>query len=262
MKRIHLIAVLAFFLALPSYSSALPLINAEVAVGGWMQMPSGDMGVSRGGVNGTRLDMDRDLGYDSEWGMTGRFRINLPLILPNVYVMGTAMDFSGTGSFQNNFDFAGQNFFANMPYNSSLTADQLDVTLFYGVPFLGIFTLGTTAIDFGLNVRIYQLDASMTQGLNSFSESTNVALPMAYLSARFEPIDSLGLEAEFRGLVIGDSQVLSGIGRIRYNFMNLPFLVSSFVAGGWRHEIIDLDESGIRVDTTFSGPFVEAGLRF
>jgi outer membrane protein len=264
MRRLFVGAALLCGLLLPSSLLALPLLEAEVAVGGWMQKPSGDMGVTLGGLTGAKLDLEKDLGYDTENRPAGRLKIDMPLIIPNIAVMATPMEFTGTGSFKNDFNFAGKTFSANVPYSSTLKMDQLDVALYYGIPFLGLASLGTLGVDFGINVRFYQLEASLNQpttGING-RKSVNVPIPMAYLAARFEPIDALGLEAELRGLSIGDNQIVSALGRVRYNFFGLPMLGSLFVAGGWRHELIDIDESGVRIDTTFSGPFVELGLKF
>ncbi|MCW7753158.1 TIGR04219 family outer membrane beta-barrel protein [Desulfobotulus sp. H1] len=262
MRQSLMLALLAFALALPVSTFALPLINAEIAAGGWMQRPSGDMGVTLSGLAGTRLDLERDLGYDNEYRPAGRFKIDMPLLIPNISVMATPMKFEGEGSFQQTFHFAGKTFDAGLPYSSELKMDQLDVALYYGVPFLGLASLGTLGVDFGINVRLYQLEASMTQGATHGKKSVNVPIPMAYLAARFEPMDALGLEAELRGLAIGDNQIVSALGRVRYNVLGIPMLTSLFVAGGWRHELIDIDESGVRIDTTFSGPFLELGLKF
>lgn len=262
MKKNVMVTALLCCLAFPASLLALPLFNAEVAVGGWMQQPSGDLGVTLSGKSGTKLDLEKDLGYDSETQAAGRFKIDMPLIIPNIAVMAAPMEFEGTGKLSNEFNFAGKTFGANLPYSSKLTMDQLDVALYYGVPFLGLASLGTLGVDFGVNVRVYQLEAELTQGSTTGKKSVHVPIPMAYLAARFEPVEMLGIEAELRGLSIGDNQIVSGIGRVRCSFFGVPLIGSLFVAGGWRHDLIDIDEAGVRIDTTFSGPFAEAGIKF
>lgn len=257
MKKMRTLMILVCLAVVPAMAHALPFIDVEAAVGGWMQNPSGDMGISDSGMDGTMLDLESDMGFDGETNFSGRFNIDMPLVIPNIAIMATPMSFDGDGVLEKKFNFAGHEFDANVPYATDLTMDHFDVALYYGVPFLGLATLGTIGIDFGINVRLYQLEAEIRQNGDTVKESVDVPIPMAYLAAQIEPVDTFGIEAELRGLSIGDNKMFSAIGRVRYQVLG-----PAFVAGGWRHDAIDIDEEGFEIDTTFSGPFIEAGLKF
>lgn len=82
-------------------------------------------------------------------------------------------------------------------------------------------------------------------------------MPTLYLAAQFQPIERFALEVEGRGLALGDSKVYSLIGRVRVKVIG-----PTFVAGGYRYDAVDVDESDVRVDAQFQGPFFEAGVKF
>ena len=82
-----------------------------------------------------------------------RAKVELPLILPNIYLMYTPMSFDGTGSKNVTFTYGNQTFNANAPIQSKLTLDHIDLALFYPVPLLKTATLGKLNAELGLNVR-------------------------------------------------------------------------------------------------------------
>jgi hypothetical protein len=80
---------------------------------------------------------------------------------------------------------------------------------------------------------------------------------MVYLAAQLKPLEKLSIEAEARGLVIGDDSGYSLIGRLKYEFFG-PL----FIAGGYRMDKIDIEEDDFTLDIDFSGVFAEAGFVF
>ena len=82
-------------------------------------------------------------------------------------------------------------------------------------------------------------------------------IPMVYLAAQFKPIESFAIEAEARGLSMGGNKIFSVLGRARANVFG-----PAFVAGGYRYDMVEVDEDDVVVDVSFSGPFVEAGVSF
>jgi hypothetical protein len=80
---------------------------------------------------------------------------------------------------------------------------------------------------------------------------------MLYVGVQFMPIDSLAIEAEGRGIALGDNKLYSLVGRVRYHFAG-----PVFVAGGYRFDKLELDEEDVVADIEFKGPFVELGLKF
>jgi len=183
-----------------------------------------------------------------------RFKLELPVI-PNIYLMATPMKFEGTA--EQGFEFNDVAFSASA--DTELTFNRCDLGFYYGVPFLGLASLGKFHVDAGLNLRIVQLDAKMTEAATGLSqnESLTVPVPMLYLAADLSPIDLLVIEAEIRALPVSDLEVISAIARLKVNIPG-PF----YVSGGYRHETVAVDQDDFDIDIKFSGPFAEVGFKF
>ena len=115
-----------------------------------------------------------------------------------------------------------------------------------------------------MNARIIDFEAEITGQTAADTsiidtEKTNetLTIPMAFLSAQVSPIDKVAIEAEGRGITIGDNRVLSIIGRVKVKAFG-PF----YGAVGYRYDDIKIDEEGIKADVSFDGPFLEAGVVF
>jgi len=267
MKRFLSCMLIAVFLMFPVASSALPGIDIEAAVGGWRQTPSGDLSYVSGvyDIEDT-LDLENDFGFEEETRVTGRLKIELPVV-PTVYVVAAPMDFEGVGEKSVAFEFGDTRFEAGESISSKLTLNQYDIGLYYGIPFLKTATSGKLNIDLGVNVRIMDINAEVTgqvrdstTGFNyteTHSKSVMAPIPMLYLAVQFKPVDRFAVEAEARGISTGDDKIYSLVGRVK-----VKVLGPAFVAGGYRYDVIKVEEEDVIVDTTFSGPFLEAGVQF
>lgn len=242
---------LMFCLAMPSASFALlGVVDFEAAVGGWYAAPSGNMK-----YNTTySYDLEDRFGFEEETPVSGRVKLDFPVI-PVIYVMATPLEF--TGDVNGSISFNGENFTTGA--NTTLKFDQYDLALYYGVPFLGLATLGSVHINGGINVRVIDVQADAVSTTPALSESVDVTipLPMLYLSADVSPVDAFAIEAEVRGLSVGYGSVISAIARLRLNALG-PF----FVTAGYRYEDIDVDKDDFEANFTISGPFAELGFAF
>ncbi|RME63712.1 MAG: hypothetical protein D6778_09130, partial [Nitrospirae bacterium] len=107
MKRFLVYVLTAGILFVFGVSTSMA-IGLEAAVGYFHQSPSGTVAYKP--VSGVdNLDLESDLGYDSEWQATGRLKIDVP-ILPNIYLMATPMKFDGQGQKNVSFKFGDQTF--------------------------------------------------------------------------------------------------------------------------------------------------------
>lgn len=242
-------------LAAPLPASALGL---EAAIGGWYQMPGGDVAYKPLSSSDT-LDLEDDLGLDDEFRPFGRIRADLPLFFPNIYVMFTPMEFKGSGFKEVDFRFGDRTFTADTAVDATVTLDHWDVALFYGIPMVKTATLDKLGLDVGLNVRIFDAKATLNQPTtgNAESESYTLPVPMLFAAARFQPVKRLGLEAELRGMAYGDVSVFSVIGRVKVKIFG-----PAWAAGGYRLESVDVESDDLTVDTVVSGPFLEMGFSF
>ena len=247
-KVTGLIFLLSLLLT-PQFASA---IGFEVAAGIWNQDPSGDIR-----YKGETLSLGNDLKYGSEARFFGRAKIDMPLLIPNIYLMATPMEFEATGSKSVNFTFGDRTFTGNTNFTSSLQLDHYDIAFYYGLPFVKTATLGKLNVDAGLNVRFIDMKAEVKQGALNESKSLTIPLPMVYVGAQLKLIDKLSLEAELRGIALGSNHFYDLIGRVKYKVVS-----PVFISVGYRHEDIKIDRSNVKANLTFSGPFAEAGVEF
>jgi outer membrane protein len=248
MKTVRWIAFLIIVLALPGLSYG---IGFEVAVGGWYQDPSGTLAFRPLSPNDL-LDLEDDLGYDEEFDVFGRVKLDIPFI-PTIYAVATPMKFDGDVS--RSFNFGGQPFTAGA--SSEITLNQYDIALYYGLPFLETATMGVFNIDLGLDVKIVDFSVEMEEGSIRAEESFTLPAPLVYVGVQLRPLDYLAFEAEGRGIAFEGDHYYDLIGRVKVKPFG-PF----FIAGGYRYQDLDFEEDGVIVDAEIGGPFVEAGLEF
>lgn len=261
MKKSICIITLCVLLAVPATSHAVAgLFGAEGAIGWGQHAPSGNIA-----YNGESIDLENDLGFDQESGLTARLKIELPAFIPNIYLMYQPMEFEGTGSKSTSFQFGDLTFGANASLSSKLTINLTDIALFYGIPGLKLATVGVLDAELGINLRLMDLKAQIAN-VPAGSETLEflVPPPMLYLGIQVEPpFIPIAFETEARILPYGDNHIYSLIGRLKYN-LPLPVpVLKIFVAAGYRYEDIvlkDIEDSDAEI--TFRGPFLEAGFKF
>jgi outer membrane protein len=255
MKKFILLFVCLVMLSLPATSYAL---GVEFSLGAWYQQPSGTLSFDKR-INADDLDLEDDLGYDDKWQPIGRLKIDMPLLIPNIYLMYTPMKWDEAGNKNVAFSFGGQNFSANVDFDSELKMNHLDVALYYGIPGVNTATLGILNIDLGLNFRLLDFKAKIEQDDidQKESESYFLPIPMLYAGVQIEPLSWIALELEGRGILYSNNHLASVIGRLKI----MPF-GPLFVAGGYRYDNIKIDYQDVDVDAHFKGPFAEIGFEF
>jgi len=212
MKNFTLILTFMFFLVFPVTPHSIGL---EFAAGGWNCNPSGDLSYEKNSSD-DNLDLEKDLNYDDETDLTGRVKIDMPLLFPNIYLMATPMEYDETGQKNVTFNFGDETFQADVDFDSKLTLNTYDVGLYYGIPLLKAATLNKINIDLGINLRIIDLDAEIEQEGSRESESMILPVPMGYVGVQFKPVKKLAIEAEARGIAYSGNHYYSIIGRIKY----------------------------------------------
>lgn len=258
-KRNAAVVIMLAVLTIISVPSASLAIGIEAAVGVWSQGISGDIAYKPLNSVTDTIDLETDMGYDDETKMTGRVRIDMPLVVPNIYVMYTPMEFEGTGQKNVNFKFGDYNFAGSVPYTSRVSLDHVDVALFYSIPFLELVSLDSLNIDLGLNLKVADVEARITQPTTSLDEdeSYTLPIPMVFAAVQVRPIDLIAFEAEARGIAYSGNHLYNLVGRVKLKPLG-PF----FVACGYRYDSIKLDEKDVLLDATVKGIFAEAGLEF
>ena len=255
MQKFKSLSMAFLFLVMTAVSAGA--FGVEFAAGGWAQDPSGTLGYKVLSSNDI-LDIENDLKYDTENRVFGRLKVDMPLFLPNIYLMATPMAFEEVGRKEGVFKF-GDIVFDPGPFETETVLDHFDVGLYYGIPLLETATFDKLNIDIGLNVRIYDYDLRVRQASTGLSESEDgtFPVPMVFVALQLRPIERLSLEAECRGVSYSGNDVYSLIGRIKFNVFG-----PVFAAGGYRYEKAKIDEEDVLADIEISGPFLEAGFSF
>ena len=261
MKKIQLYVACLFVLSmLVIPCSAFAFFGVEIGVGYWQQTPSGNLSY-KALTPADQLDLKNDLYYDTQNKPFARAKIELPLILPNIYLMATPMNFEGSGPISRSvpINFGDKTFVANVPIDSKLKLDHYDLALYYPIPLLKTATLNTLSIELGLNARYIDFEGTLTQSTTNqtSSKSRSLYIPMIYAGIIVKPMDLFSIEVEARGIASGANHYYDYIGRLKVNPIPLVF-----IGAGYRSETLKIDDSGILADIKFAGPFVEVGLKF
>ncbi len=232
-------------------------LGLEVAAGYWNQAPSGDLQYSGVLGEGTNLNLKEDLNYNSKARAYIRIKADLPLFLPNIYFMATPMKYEGQGSKDFKITFGDKEFKTGASFNSVLKADHYDIAVYYSLPFLNTATAGSLNVELGLNLRIIDFEASISQGAQSESVNYTLPIPMVYAGVQLKPVDLFSIEAELRGITYGSNSYYDLIAR-----MKVKPVGPVFIAGGYRYEKIKIDHNDVKASMEFKGPFIEAGVSF
>ena len=259
MKRIRGYVVCLFVLAMLVVPyRAFAFFGAEIGVGYWQQTPSGYLSY-KAQSELDQLDLENDMYFDTTNKAFVRARVELPLILPNIYFMATPMSFEGSGPISRTVHFGDQTFTGSAVVESKLKLDHYDLALFYPIPFLKTATLGILNFDIGLNARYVDFSGSLTQpsGNIASTKDRSLYLPMIFAAIQVKPIDLISIEIEARGSAAGSNHYYDYIGRLKVSPIPLVF-----IGAGYRSESLKIDESDVVADIKFAGPFIEAGLSF
>ncbi len=241
--------------------SAFAFFAMDVGVGYWRQTPSGTMDYKPTSSLTGNIDLKDDLNLGRENKAFARIKMELPLILPNIYVMATPMSFTGSGLLTRDISFGNTPFVVNAsaPVESKVKLDHYDLALFYPIPVLKTATAGKLNVELGINARKFDFEGTISQPtLNQTStKSVSVYVPMIYAGIQLKPISAFSIEAEVRGIAYSNNHYYDYIGRLRVNPIPLVF-----IGAGYRAETIKIDHSDVKADIKFGGPFIEAGLSF
>jgi len=255
MKKIMMSIGFLTMLLLPATSFG---IESEFSLGAWYQKPSGTLSFDKT-TRADDLDLEDDLGYDDKWQPSGRLKIIMPKLIPNLYLMYTHMKWNETGNKDLDFSFGGIDFSANVNFDSELKLNHLDAALFYGISGIRTATKDVFNIDIGLNIRLLDFRAEIEQKDIGEKESVSYFLPvpMIYGGMQIEPLKWLALDLEGRAIAYNNNHYASLIARLKL----MPF-GPLFVAGGYRYDNVKIDYKDVDVDAEFKGPFAEIGFNF
>ena len=247
MKRIFLI----FICILAVFGIVLPVSAFELGVRGYYWFPelSGVIRVDEAGIVGTELDLEDDLGVDSESYpvievFAGIGKHHLSLAFYN-------LDYDGDTVLTKDIYFNGEFFQANERVVSGLEYDNYDVMYRYDLIDLENFLAGGSL---GLVARLMVFDGSASVASATVTAKEDFTAPIPMVGANFH-VGTLKDILEARVLVTGSGYSGNTVfdGQAEISLTPFPFLD---IHGGYRFFIIDVDEDDAAVDYDNSGPYV------
>ena len=238
----------ATLLTLPAVSTA-DVLSFAIGGGIWKEDPSGYFRNQNAGDT-INVDVKEDLFWKEEdqgyWFATLEHPVP---ILPNVRILSTSLDHSGSGT--TSFTINGETFTGTVSNEGSF--DQTDITAYWEV------LDNVVSLDLGLTAKLIDFSYSVADNFgNTTSGSLSGTVPMLYGLVGISPIPGLylGVEGNFIGY---DGNDLTDItAKISYT---TDFFLG--IEGGYRSQSYTLDDvDGYFGKLEFEGPFLGAYLKF
>jgi outer membrane protein len=238
----------AALMSLPAISTA-DVLSFAIGGGIWKEDPSGYFRNQNAGDT-INVDVKENLFWKEEdqgyWFATLEHPVP---ILPNVRILSTSLDHSGSGT--TSFTINGETFTGTVSNEGSF--DQTDITAYWEV------LDNVVSLDLGLTAKLIDFSYSVADNNgNTTSGSLSGTLPMLYGLVGISPIPGLylGVEGNFIGY---DGNDLTDItAKISYT---TDFFLG--IEGGYRSQSYTLDDvDGYFGKLEFEGPFLGAYLKF
>ncbi len=208
------------------------------------------------GVVATKIDFDDDLNFDDSEGVFAEAAVQLgPFRVSGGYL---PMEFSGNGNISRNITFGGQTFSAGTNVASDVELDVYDLAVAFHII---NFDDGPMRVQIGpeLAVKIADVDMSFRDTSGGATERVSGTVPVPTIGARgrIALSDFVGVVGRIGYLEVGDNSFLDAEVQVEYS--PLPMLG---VFAGYRYIDVDVDESGVILQSTFSGLFGGVLARF
>jgi outer membrane protein len=234
--------------ALPGMATA-DILSITIGGGVWNETPEG--GINKV-TDVSAVDVKNELFWteESQGYLFATLEHPIPL-LPNVRLMYTSLDHSGSGNTNLGFDFENINFSGNVA--NEFTIDQTDLLLYYEV------LDNVVSLDLGLNIRLLDITYKIAdENGNNTNGSVSGPVPMIYGLVGGSPWPGVLLSAEANYMAYSGSTVSDFTAKISYT---TDFFVG--IEAGYRTQTIELDDvDDTNANLDFDGPFIGAYLKF
>ena len=244
------------FLSGPVFCEERSALRGEVAFGAYLFEPSGSHSYSENS-SGTSLDIDSGMNLDSDNAFYGRAKFEGLGGFPGVSINAALINSEGDGTSSSSFSYGGETFNTGS-YDSEMTLQNYDLSVFYSIKGITTATLGKVKIDVGGTFRWFDAECELSQasGPSVSVNETDYAVCL-YADLLVRPFRGFEIALEWKGLSFSDTEFSNITGRATYQVFG-PF----FVGGGYSIEHMDIDQNGFKLDLDTEGAFLEAGYRF
>ena len=244
-SKTYLAAALLAAAQLTTINTNADTLSISAGVGGWGQASDGNF---QKHTDPAAVDLNDNLFWQDETQTYAfvTFEHFVPIV-PNVRLMHTSLDQSGSGD--TDFVFDGQNFSGQV--SNDFSFETLDLLAYYEV------LDNVVSLDLGLNIRNIKIDYTIVNG-GPVNDSVDETIPMLYAMVGVSPLPDLIISAETSYISFDGSTMTDFIARVAYT---TSYFVG--VEAGYRSLTIELDDvSETDADMTFDGLFAGAYLKF
>ena len=246
------VIVLLLFLASPACAEEM----FSLKVGYQTLTPKGSFAVDGMGRSGTRVDVEDHLNYDDREELFAEATVQLgDFRLSAAYL---PIGFSGTALLDETLIFDGVAFDSGNRVTSATDIDLYDLALCW---YLLNFDDLPARLQIGPELSVKLIDATVTMRepatATNRGDSLQGALPTVGLRARVGLADFLSINGRIGYLEYNGNTFLDTDAQIEFS----PIPMVGLFAGVRLMEL-DIDESGVVIDTTLEGPYLGAMVRF
>jgi outer membrane protein len=260
MKKSLLLAGLLSTTILTS-SNALPLLEGEIYSGYINQDPAGWLQ-----YKGTPVDLNNDLGLGEEGSYFIKSKLNVPIpLIPNIYLQYVNMDFSGTSRLERNITIDNKTYTVGTTVSTDLKLDHYDIGFFYNVPIVDQLSAGFVNMEAGIDVRIIDFEAKVTDGRQVAQTSATIPLPLLYagFDVYIPNVDFVSLQFEAKGIKYSDNYYYELSSELRLQPVLGMIQAKPFLAVGYRIERLRIDDiDDTYADIRIKQPYIAVGLTF
>lgn len=240
LKQLALVSAL-----MTPFSANADILSFAIGGGGWNATPTGNFQKT---TDPAAVDVERDLFWKEETNTYIFATLEHPVpILPNVRLVSTTIDQSGSGTA--NFVFDGIVYSGDVSNDFSI--ETLDLIAYYEV------LDNVVSLDIGLTVRNLKVDYTIVNGTTT-TDSVDETIPMLYAMVGGSPMPDLLISGEMSYVTYDGSTISDITAKIAYT---TNYFIG--VEAGYRalsFEFDDVSETNAKLD--FDGLFVGAYLKF
>lgn len=240
--------LLCFAALTTPYVANADTLSISAGAGVWNTSPSGSF-QKKGDPSDVDVKENLFWGDESQGYLFATLEHPVPII-PNVKLMFTQIDQSGSGDTR--FTFDSIDYTDNVINNFSI--QTVDLIAYYEV------LDNVVSLDLGLNVRSLKVDYTISSATanTATTDSVSQTVPMLYALIGASPIPDLIISGEISYVAYAGSTISDFTAKIAYT---TNFFIG--LEAGYRKQQYTLDDvSGTDADMSFDGVFAGAYLKF
>ncbi len=251
-QRFILVIALLAFLAPPAFADELLSFKA-----GYLTLnPEGKAAVSENAIAGTIVDLEGDLALDGDDSYFAEAAFQFADF--RLFAAYLPINFSGENLLTQSVNFNGETFAANSRVKTDVEINIYEAGLAWFMINLDDTPL---RVQFGPEISAKYVDVSIDLqnvfSSQSASDSAHVAVPSVGARLRVGVADYLGVIGRIGYMEYNDNSFMDVDAQVEFSPLPLVGLYA-----GYRYLDIDVNESDVFIDATFSGPYAGAMVRF